>query len=194
MKILALLLALAGACPAAEPEETGLLFSAGLSQWHLPNAGPLAYTPFELGWDFGGGLRVQTGVDIFYYRARQEDQVNYKDLGAKQFYYEMTGWRSSLLYRVPLPIRLRPVMGLTAEAVGGKRRRDAEPGEAVSPAEAARELPAWSFFGGGLLAGLELILGPSWNLGLYGRYVFSFKDAKEAPSPMVLQSGITAVF
>jgi hypothetical protein len=169
---------------------SGILYQFSFSQWNVFNGSPLAYTPFEVGYDFGNGLRLQTGYDIFYYTGMDQDPKN-QAAGLQEYSYQMSDWRSSAIYRVPLPLRVRPLTGISLDVVGGSRRLspDFEGGKDINAT--APSISAWGFFGTSVLAGLELLLNPDWNINVTGRYTFTFN---EQPSPTSLQMGLMVVF
>jgi hypothetical protein len=135
------------------------------------NAAPLAYTPLELGYQFKNGLRARTGIQLFYYRG---DDTDPKDPSAaiQHYSYEMLDWRLSADYVVPLPLALRPMVGLSLDVVSGSRKldRDALGNPVVNPPAIA----AWSALAPGGLLGVEWKAGEAWSLELAGRYAYGF--------------------
>jgi hypothetical protein len=159
----------AEAAPAPAVKDSGFEFGVRLSALSVFNARPLAYRPFELGWRFGNGLRVRTGIEIFYYEGRDRDDKQ-PALGEELYSYEMQCIRSSVDYVVPLPFKLRPVLGLSLDLVSGSRWR-ADPSLANSPRIAARNLLA-----PGALLGVDYRGGPHWSLDLHGRFSHGFTE------------------
>jgi hypothetical protein len=152
----------------AEPwKDSGFEYCFGATALSVFNASPLAFSPFELGWRFSNGLHLRLGVDVFYYEGLDTD-VKSPAQGVRNYSYEMRDLRSSLLYTVPLPGRLRPLAGLTFEAVGGTRKLSG-PGIVNPPT-----LDAWGFLGTGAVLGAEWRLSENWSLEAQGRYTFSF--------------------
>jgi len=155
--------------PAPLWSESGLEYRFSLGALSTFNGSPLSYMPFEMGWRFANGLRVRSGLDIFYYEGVDSD-AKQPALGKEIYTYDMLNWRSSVLYVVPLPFRLRPLAGLSLELMRGDRHR-ATPGVLNPP-----KIEAWGFMGPGGVLGLEFRGGPHWALSLTGRYTFSFTE------------------
>ena len=155
--------------PAQAWSEKGLEYSFRLSALSLFNGSPLSYTPFEIGWRFGNGLQVRSGIEIFYYEGVDRD-AKQPALGDETYSYSMLNWRSSLLYVVPLPSRLRPVAGVSLEFVRGDRQRSVR--GLVNPPK----IEAWGYVGPGGVLGVDFRGGPSWSVSLDGRYTFSFNE------------------
>jgi hypothetical protein len=179
--------------PAVDPSplgHSGFLYVFSLSNWGVFNASPLGYTPFELGYDFGNGLRVQSGMDLFYYEGLDSEEKN-PQFGTRRYTYEMSDWRTSLIYRVPMPIRLRPMLGISLNMVGGSRRlaADLQGGKDINAN--APKFAAWSYVGLGMMMGLEYMLSRDWSLQLSERYDVTFGSF---PSPYVTQLGVAVTF
>ena len=107
----------------------------------------------------------------------------------------MSNWRTSLYYRFPLPIRLRPLAALSLNAFGGSRRlaKVAANADGSGPDinAGASKFAAWSYIGVGGLLGLEYLLNADWSLQLSGRYDFTFTSVA---SPVVSQLGVAVTF
>jgi hypothetical protein len=179
---LALLLGLAPGLEAAEAPapaaggqpagwaQSGFEYGVRLSTLSVFNGAPLAYRPFELGWRFASGLRVRTGLELFYYEGLDKDEKQ-PALGTEKYSYEMLNWRSSLEYVVPLPFRVRPSAGLSLDLISGSRTR-ALPGLLNPP-----RIGAWSVLAPGALLGLDFRGGPNWSLDLQGRFSHGFSES-----------------
>lgn len=166
-----------GALPVRDPrpapdwtawKQTGLELGFRFSGLSVFNAGPLAYSPFELGWRFANGLRVRSGVLVFYYEGLDSDPKQ-PELGVERYSYEMIDWRSSLEYVVPLPFRLRPCVGLGLDLIGGNRKRAVRDSPVEQPKTAA-----WGMAAPGALLGLDWRGGERWALGLQSRFSHGF--------------------
>ncbi len=168
-------------------EASGFSLNFGLSRWQVFNGAPLSYTLVEPGWAFGNGLRVQTGLDVFYYEGKQED----KDKKIQSYSYEMNCWRTSLLYRMPLHFWLRPVVGITAELTGGSRRLSPFIVGGHDANSATPKIDAWSYLGIGATAGLELLFSRDFSFQLLDRYTFVLGDLG---APQVIQGSFSVVF
>ena len=169
---------------------SGFLYSFSVSTWSVFNGNPLAYTPVEFGYDFGSGLRVQSGMDLLYYEGNDTDE-KHPEAGTRRYSYEMSNWRTSLLYRMPVDTRVRPLLGVSLNAFGGSRRLtpDFQGGKDIN-ADASK-FAAWSYIGIGAQLGLEYLLTYDWSLLLSGRYDFTFTAV---PSPVVTQLGLAVTF
>jgi hypothetical protein len=164
----------------------GVTYALSLSNWALNNASPLAYTPFEMGYDLGNGARLQTGIDLFDYEA--------VDIDGNRYSYAMTDWRTSLLYRLPWQyrqFRLRPLVGISVDVVNGSKSLTPYWVLGVDQNANAPKLSAWSYIGLGVQAGLEYLLSADWSLQLSERYESTFNTVA---SPMVTQLGATITF
>lgn len=150
------------------PKENGFTYGVGAQALSVFNGSPLSYTPFELGWRFDSGLRVRTGVDIFYYEGVDKD-AKQPLLGNQLYSYDMMDLRTSLLYAVPLPFPVRPVAGLTVEAVRGTRKLAG--GVLNAPSQ-----EAWGFVGPGAVLGAEWRATEGLAVELLARYTVSFGD------------------
>jgi hypothetical protein len=148
------------------PKDSGFEYCFGATALSVFNASPLALTPFELGWRFANGLHVRTGVDVFYYEGL--DDAKPPDGSLHHYSYEMRDIRTSLLYSVPLPFRLRPMAGLTMELLGGTRKLSGL--GVVNPST----MDAWGYLGTGAILGAECRLSEHWYVDLLARYTFSF--------------------
>lgn len=179
---LALLLAAglrADGAPAPAPEaakpawaawsESGFEVGLRLSALSVFNASPLAYSPLELGYRFNSGLRIRTGIQLFYYEGLDKD-AKQPALGTENYSYEMLDWRSSLEYVVPLPSRLRPIAGLGLDLVSGSRHR------AVPNLTTSQQIGAWSVIAPGALLGAQWRGGEHWAIELCGRYGTGFTE------------------
>lgn len=147
--------------------ESGLEYRFSVGLLSVFNGSPLSYTPVELGWRFANGLRLSTGMEIFYYEGIDHDDKQ-PGLGDQNYSYSMQNWRSSVLYVVPLPFRVRPLAGLSLELMRGTRQLST-PGLLNAPT-----IDAWNAIGSGGILGVEFRGGPSWAASLTGRYTFSF--------------------
>lgn len=172
---------------------SGFLYAFSFSRWSLFNSAPLAYTPFEIGYDFGNGVRLQTGMDLFYYEGTDNVVSDKGDpIGLAQFTYEMTNWRSSILYQAPLPIPLRPVLGISANIVGGSKKLARVQDSSGKDINADKpKIPAWGYTGMGVLVGLEYLINADWTASLSLRYDTTFSAV---PSPLVQQLGVAVTF
>jgi hypothetical protein len=153
--------------PAPKALDRGLEIGFRLSALSVFNASPLAYSPLDLGWRFGNGLRARTGVSLFYYEGADSNKA-LPDQGVQRYSYEMVNWRSSLEYVVPLPLALRPVAGLSVDLISGTRHLVGVP--------LAPRIGAWSVLAPGALLGLDYRGGPHWALGLQARYSHGFSE------------------
>jgi hypothetical protein len=183
--------ALSGTAEEPAIGHSGFLYAFSVSKWNVFNAGPLAYTPFEIGYDFGNGLRLQTAMDLFYYEGSDIDEKEPAQ-GVAKYTYEMSNWRSSVIYQVPLPIRLRPAIGISANIVGGSRKLARLQDSSGKDIYADKpKIPAWGYSGMGLQMGLEYLLGRDWTLSASLRYDLTFGVV---PSPLVKQLGVAVTF
>lgn len=156
----------------APPKVSGFEVGVRLSALGVYNGSPLAYRPFELGWRFSNGLRIRTGIELFYY----EDKVptDPAELAAdaadgKHYYsYEMQNIRSSIDYVVPMPYRIRPVVGLSFDALNGSR---SEKDVANSP-----KSDAWSVLAAGVLLGMDARVSEHATVDLQGRFSHGFTE------------------
>ena len=149
----------AGAWP-----DHGVEYRFSLGQLWAFNAQPLSYVPFELGWRFANGVRVRTAVEVFYYDGPEKDPTRG---GQVSWYtYSMNNWRTSLLYEYPWTRHLRPLMGVTVEAMWGSRQYSYVAANTANPISAS-----WSGFGPGALLGLQWQAAPHWGFSLNGRYI-----------------------
>lgn len=172
---------------------SGFLYAFSFSKWNVFNSGPLAYTPFELGYDFGNGLRVQSGMDLFYYEGTD---IHTDDKGVvsapAKYSYEMNNWRTSLFYRVPFDMRLRPLAGISVNIVSGSRKLSRETNASGKDINADKsKIPAWGYTGLGLQVGVEFLLNQDWSLIASLRYDVTFNVV---PSPWVKQLGVAVTF
>jgi hypothetical protein len=189
---------LPAAAPASvtEPAEAlghaGVIYMFSFSQWHLHNGRPLGYTPFELGYDFGKGVRVQTGVDIFYYTGPDVED-GHPELGRRDYSYECTDWRTSVAFRMDTGTRLRPLAALSLNLVGGSKRLAPDfSGPAGKDLNAnSPKSSAWNYVGLGSELALEYLLSPDWTLHLGCRYDMTFNSV---PSPIVPSLGLMVGF
>jgi len=150
------------------PKENGFTYCIGVTALSVFNGSPLSYTPFELGWRFDNGLRLRGGVDIFYYEGIDKDD-KLPLMGNQLYSYDMMDLRLSLLYAVPLPGRVRPLAGVTVEAVRGTRKLA---GGVLNPPTQ----DAWGFLGTGAVLGGEWRVSESLAIELLARYTFSYND------------------
>jgi hypothetical protein len=180
--------ALSPVAQAASGEASGLTYSFSFAQWDAFNGQPLSYTPLELGWAFSSGLRLQSGIDLFYYEG-QDISTDTPPVPGR-YSYNMLDWRTSVLYRVPWNFPLRPLLGLTFEAVNGTRRLTPDYVGGVDLNASAPSLSAWGFFGVGGLLGLEWLFSRDLSLQLSARYLATFDLV---PSPLVVQTGLCLV-
>ena len=148
------------------PKESGFTYCIGATALSVFNGSPLSFTPFELGWRFENGLRVRTGADIFYYEGMDKDEKQ-PQFGEQLYSFEMMDLRTSVLYAVPLPSPVRPVAGLTLEAVRGTRKLA---GGVLNPPVQ----DAWGFLGTGAVLGGEWRVTDSLALEILARYTYSF--------------------
>jgi hypothetical protein len=156
--------ALALSPPAAAWPDHGVEYRFSLGQLWVYNAQPLSYVPIEIGWRFSNGVRVRTAIEAFYYDGPDKDATQG---GQTAWYtYSMNNWRTSLLYEYPWTRHLRPLMGVTIEAMWGSRQYSSVPANTANPSSAA-----WSGFGPGALLGLQWQVGPHWGLSVTGRYL-----------------------
>lgn len=168
---------------------SGFVYAFSASSWSLFNASPLGYTPFEFGYDFGG-LRIQSGIDLVYYEGKDTDEKR-REAGLQRYSYEISDWRTSLLYRPDIESRLRPVVGISLNMVGGSRRLtpDFQGGKDINAD--AKKIPAWSYIGLGGELGLEYLMTADWALHLGARYDLTFNTV---PSPVVATLGFAVTF
>jgi hypothetical protein len=164
-------------------------YTFSLAQWDTFNGEPLSYTPFELGWAFASGWRLQTAIDLFYYEGMQLSKDQPPVL--KRYSYSMVDWRTSALYRVPLSWPLRPLAGLTLESVGGSRRLTPNIVGSQDLNATAPALPAWSFFGVGAELGLEWLFSRDFSFLATARYISTLSSLRP---PLVIQTGLSYVF
>lgn len=169
-------------------EAHGFLYAFSFAQWNVFNGAPLSYTPLEVGWAFENGLRVQTGIDLFYYEGMQ-DSLDTPPVETK-YTYDMMNWRTTLLYRMPLKFRLRPLVGITLEAVRGTRKLLPNFVGSVDTNATVHPIEAWGFFGMGGLLGMEWLFNRDWSWQLSARTLFTFDSA---PAPWVIQTGFNVV-
>jgi hypothetical protein len=149
--------------------ENGFEVGLRLSALSVFNAAPLAYSPLELGYRFNSGLRVRTGIELFYYEGLDKD-AKQPALGTELYSYEMLDWHSSLEYVVPLPSRLRPIAGLGLDLISGSRHR------AVPNLTTSQQIGAWSVIAPGALLGAQWRGGEHWAVELCGRYGTGFTE------------------
>jgi hypothetical protein len=164
----------------------GFVYEFSLANWNVFNGSPLAYTPLEIGWDFGNGWRVLTAYDIFYYIGEENDQGT-----VTQYNYQMYDWRTTGLYRFNNPYRLRPILGVTLDIVGGQKTLTPNIVDGVDLNAGSGGSPAWGYIGIGGLGGFEYLLSPDWTLQATERYDFAFGGVS---SPYVTQLGVLVVF
>jgi hypothetical protein len=147
-----------------------MLYAFTLSLLSVRASGPLSYTPLEVGYRFGNGVQLRSGLDLFYYEADDlpKKEPDKPQEPARPYRFEMMNWRSSLLYQVPLPLSVRPMAGLCVEAVRGERLERFK----VNPPKEE----AWGYLGAGLVLGLEWRFSRSAALGAYGRGTQSFDE------------------
>jgi hypothetical protein len=171
---------------------SGVAYMFSFSQWIVFNAQPLAYTPVEIGWDFGNGARVMTAYDIFYYEGMDTD-ANNPGTGVQRYSYEMHDWRTSLIYRAPWHTRLRPIVGMSVDLVGGDKRLSPsiDPLTGIDANASANAIPAWGYVGLGGLAGIEYLLTQDWSLHLSEHYDFTLNAT---PPTTQTQLGLMVVF
>ncbi len=143
----------------------------------------------EAGWAFENGLRLQAGIDLFYYSGMQDDKKNPAS-GSRLYSYEMTDLRFSALYRPRIPFRVRPLGGITFEVVGGQRRLAPEIVGGRDINATAPKIDAWGFFGCGLEGGAEWLLTRDVSLQLVERYIFTFGGIQ---APLVTQASLCVV-
>jgi hypothetical protein len=165
----------------------GVTYSIGLANWIVFNASPLAYTPFEMGYDFGNGARAQTGIDIFDYEGNDHDPTGVPG----RYSYQMTDWRTSMLYRFPMQSRLRPLVGMTVDVVGGSRSLAPDYEGGVDVNADLPKISSWGYFGCGFQAGLEYLISPDWSVHLNERYDFTFNTYA---SPIITEFGFMVTF
>jgi hypothetical protein len=173
--------------PAKAFGHSGVTYAVAFSNWIVFNGSPLAYTPFEMGYDFGNGFRAQTGIDIFDYEGDDHDPSGVPG----RYSYEMTDWRTSVLYRFPMSIRLRPLVGMTVDAVGGGRTLTPDYEGGIDVNANSPKISAWGYFGCGVQAGLEYLITPDWSVQLSERYDFTFTTVA---SPIVTELGAMVTF
>lgn len=176
--------------PAAEKPlgHGGFVYEFSLAQWEVFNAKPLAYTPLEIGWDFGNGWRVLTAYDLFYYVGSENDQGT-----ITQYNYQMYDWRTTALYRFNNPYRLRPIVGMTLDIVGGQKTLtpDVVDGVDLNAANESSASAAWGYVGVGALGGLEYLVSQDWTIQASERYDLAFGGPS---SPYITQLGVLVVF
>ena len=149
-------------------KESGFTYVIGATALSVFNGSPLSYTPFEVGWRFENGLRIRTAADIFYYEGMDID-AKQPELGQQLYSYDMMDLRTSVLYAVPLPSRVRPVAGMTVEAMGGSRKLA---GGVLNPPTQA----AWGFLGTGAVLGAEWRAGDALAVELLARYTYTYAN------------------
>jgi hypothetical protein len=177
------------ATPSAAPGEAhGFLYAFSFAQWNVFNGAPLSYTPLEVGWAFENGFRLQSGIDLFYYEGVQ-DNLDAPPV-PERYTFEMMDWRSTLLYRMPLKFRLRPLAGITLEAVRGTRKPLPYFVGSIDINANAHPIEAWGFLGMGGLLGMEWLFNRDWSWCLSARTLFPFGSA---PGPLVIQTGFNVV-
>jgi len=151
--------------PGAEAwPDHGIEYRFSLGQLWVFNAAPLSYVPFEIGWRFPNGVRVRTALEAFYYDGPEKDAT--RGGQTSQYTYSMNNWRTSVLYEYPWTRHLRPLMGVTIEAMWGSRQYTSVPANTGNPVSAS-----WGGFGPGALLGMQYQVGPHWGLSLNGRYI-----------------------
>ena len=169
---------------------SGFLYTLSFSNWVVFNASPLAYTPFEIGYAFSNGLRLQSGLDLFYYEGMDTDEKQPLK-GTQKYSYEMEDWRTSLLFSMPVSDQFRPLLGLSLNVVSGSRRLSPDVEGGLDINKDASKISAWGYFGAGALVGAEYLLNPDWSVQLTERYDFTFSATA---SPSVTQLGLTVLF
>lgn len=169
-------LAQAGAPLAVSPtawSDHGFEYRASLSVLSLSNASPLAYDPLEIGWRFSNGVRVRSGLDLFYYNAQEADPTQAGSFVG--YTYSMQDWRTTVAYEVPLPFAIHPVVGVSLEFLWGSRLLQQVPLNTPNNTQAA-----WGGFGPGGVLGLQWRGGAHWALSSLARYTLPFG----APGPI----------
>jgi hypothetical protein len=163
---------------------SGVVYMFSLANWVLFNNTALAYTPVELGYDFGNGVRLVTGYDLFYYQGL--------GTGLQQYSYVMSDWRTSVIYRYPMTQRLRPILGMSFDFVGGSQHLAPVIQNDVDINADTSSGPAWGFVGIGAIAGAEWLVNEDWSLQLSEHYIADFGNISY--SPTVTQLGVMIVF
>lgn len=148
-------------------DKNKLFYSAGLSALSLSNGDPLAYRPIELGYQFGYGLRLSGGMEVFFYEGLDDDIKN-SGLGVQRYSYQMTDLRLAAAYLAPVTRTLRPLIGLSVDFVSGER--------AVARLINAPRQSAYSYIGLGAVLGGEWMYSDGYSLSLLARGIFSFTE------------------
>lgn len=148
-------------------ERNTMFYAASISSLSLSNGDPLAYSPIELGYQFANGLRVSTGLELFYYEGLDTDAKN-ASAGIQRYTYQMNDWRLSVAYLAPITKTLRPLVGLSADFVGGDR--------ALARVPAASKQSAYSYIGLGATLGGEWMYSDGFSLSLLTRGIFSLGE------------------
>jgi hypothetical protein len=147
----------------------GFEYGLRLSALSVFNGSPLAYGPIDLGWRFGNGVRIRTGLSLFYYTGLDSDSKQ-PDLGSESYYYEMVDWRLSTDYVVALPFKVKPVVGISVDLISGTRSRS------VPQLRNTPKLAAWSMVAPGALLGLDWRGGEHWSTDLQVRFSHGFTE------------------
>jgi hypothetical protein len=156
----------AAASPSAAAwSDHGFEYRVSLTQLSVFNAAPLAYSPLEVGWRWPSGLRVRSGIDVFFYNGQEADAN-----GAQQLYsYSMQDWRTTLAYEAALPLAIHPYVGLSLDFLWGSRQLSQVPlNTANNPTS------AWGGIGPGGLLGLVYRSSAHWAWSVEGRYSVLF--------------------
>lgn len=157
---------------AAPAKASGFELGLRLSALGVYHGAPLAYRPFELGWRFANGLRLRTGIELFYYEDHTPGdpaELAAQVAAGKRYYsYEMQNIRSSIDYVLPNAYRLRPVVGLSFDVINGLRSE--------KDVDKSPKSSAWSVLAPGLLLGLDFRGGDHWSLDLQGRFSHGFTE------------------
>jgi len=149
----------------------GLEYRVSFSGLSLFNASPLAYSPIEVGWRFANGVRVRSGLDLFFYEGQEPDPNN--PGSNAQFSYGMQDWRTTLAYEVPLPSPVRPVVGVCLEFLWGTRQELTNP---ATPTVPYPSQSSWSGMGPGGVMGLEWRISSHCALSTLARYTLPFGE------------------
>lgn len=145
----------------AEWSQHGVVYRFNLGQVSLYNGNPLSYSPLELGWRFDNGVWALTGIELFYYDGYDNDPT----IGRTLFTYSMQDWHSTLAYKVPLPLLIQPIVGVSVDMVWGSRQWSV-----VQPGQTNNSSSAPGGIGPGAMLGLQYRGGPNYAVGLEGRY------------------------
>jgi hypothetical protein len=146
------------------PDHSGIVAAFDLAQYFFNNGAPLAYG-LSLGYEFTRGLRLDSGIDTFYYAGEEE--------GAR-YSYQANDWTIQALYSFPLRGLLLAQAGANLEFLFGTRQFENVTGARPDA------------FSGGIGLSPELGLALEWTprsqAALRGRWVHTFGSPVPFPA------------